>query len=64
MILTSAADPDPDTGTFLTPESGIRMGKYPDGSYFRELRTIFWVKNTKILGCGSRSRIRDIFDPG
>ncbi len=28
------------------------------------LETIFWVKNTEILGCGSGSGIRNLFDPG
>jgi hypothetical protein len=28
------------------------------------LETIFWVKNIKIIGCGSGSGIRNLFDPG
>jgi hypothetical protein len=52
---------DPGSGAFLIPESGMgkisRSGirdEHP-GSYFRELRNNFWVKNTSILKCGSGS---------
>jgi hypothetical protein len=47
-VFTSVADPDPGSGAFLTLGSG--MGKIRDeqpGSYFRELKTIFWVKILK-----------------
>jgi hypothetical protein len=48
-IGTSVADPDPGSGAFLTPQSGIRDGQKikirirdeQTGSYFRELRTNF-----------------------
>jgi hypothetical protein len=35
---------DPGSGAFLTPGSG--MNNERPGSYFRELRNNFWVKNT------------------
>jgi hypothetical protein len=44
---TSVADPDPGSGAFLTPGSGIRDGSKirirdeQPGSCFRELRNIF-----------------------
>jgi hypothetical protein len=44
------------------PGSGSRM-KIPD-NISESLETIFRVKNTLILGCGSGSRIRNLFDPG
>jgi hypothetical protein len=30
LLLTSVADPDPGSGAFLTPESGIRNRFFPD----------------------------------
>ncbi len=36
LLNISVADPDPGSGAFLTPGSG--MGKNQPGSYFRELR--------------------------
>ncbi len=51
----SVADPDPGSGAFLTPGSGIRNMFFPDpGSrisnpYFWELSDVFWVKSTIIL---------------
>jgi hypothetical protein len=53
---SSVADPDPDpgSGAFLTPGSGIRNRFFPDpGSQthiFEDLVTIFWVKSLIILG--------------
>jgi hypothetical protein len=45
---TGVADPDPGSGTFLTPKSGIQNRFFPDpGSQihtFESLGTIFWVK--------------------
>ncbi len=54
---SSVADPDPGSGAFLTPESGMNN---PD-HISKSLETIFWVK---ILQCGSgirdeKNRIRD-----
>jgi hypothetical protein len=54
MVFDSVADPDPGSGAFLTPGSGIRDGeKFGSGSgmnitdYFSEsLETVFRVKNT------------------
>ncbi len=50
---TSVADPDPGSGAFLTPGSGIRNRIFPDpGSQihiFESLVTIFWVKSSIIL---------------
>ncbi len=44
----SVADPDPGSGAFLTPRSGIRNRFFPDpGSQtyiFESLMTILWVK--------------------
>ncbi len=49
----SVADPDPGSGAFLTPGSGIRNRFIPDpGSQtdiFESLVTIFWVKSFIIL---------------
>jgi hypothetical protein len=51
----SIADPDPRSGAFLTPGSGIRKRFFPDpGSQtpiFENLMTIFWVESSgsKIL---------------
>jgi hypothetical protein len=48
MVGSSVADPDPGSGAFLTPGSGIRNRFFPDpGSQthiFESLVTIFWVK--------------------
>jgi hypothetical protein len=38
--LPSVADPDPGSGAFLTPGSGIRIEQ--TGSYSYSLETIFW----------------------
>ena len=57
----SVADPDPGSGAFLTPGSGIRNRFFPvpgsripnPGSQthiFEGLVTIFWVKTSIILG--------------
>ncbi len=50
---TSVADPDPGSGAFLTPGSGIRNRFFPDpGSQtltFESLVTIFWAKSSIIL---------------
>jgi hypothetical protein len=49
----SVADPDPGSGAFLTPGSGIRNRVFPDpGSQthiFESIVTIFWVKISLIL---------------
>ncbi len=49
----SVADPDPGSGAFLTPGSGIRNRFFSDpGSQthiFESLLTIFWVKSSIIL---------------
>ncbi len=63
----SVADPDPGSGAFLTPGSGIRNRFFPDpgsripdpGSQthtFESLVTIFWVKSSIIL-----SKLAQIF---
>ncbi len=60
MYPGSVADPDPGSGAFLTPGSGIRNRFFPDpgsripdlGSQthiFESLVTIFWVKSSIIL---------------
>ena len=53
LSLTSVADPDPGSGAFLTPGSGIRNRFFPDpGSQIHNsesLLTIFWVKSSIIL---------------
>jgi hypothetical protein len=53
MITSSVADPDPGSGAFITPGSGIRNSFFPDlGSQshiFESLLTIFWVKSYLIL---------------
>jgi hypothetical protein len=46
VLTISVADPDPGSGVFLTPRSGIR--EEHTKSYFRELRNIFSV-GQKIL---------------
>ncbi len=52
-LSTSVADPDPGSGAFFTPGSGIRNRFFPDpGSQihiFESLVTIFWVKRSIIL---------------
>ncbi len=56
----SVADPDPESGAFLNPGSGIGFFRIPDlGSWisdpgsqthiFESLVTIFWVKISIIL---------------
>ncbi len=66
---SSFADPDPGSGTFLTPGSGIEKIQTRDmGSGMSTPVTpdlIFeWVKNTSILWCGSGTGIRDLVNPG
>jgi hypothetical protein len=66
----SVADPDPESGVFLTPRSGIRDGlkimiRIPDEqpvSYFRELRNNFY--GLKYLNSLMRIRDRKNSDPG
>jgi hypothetical protein len=52
-VWDSVADPDPGSGAFLTPGSGIRNRFFPDpGSQthtFESLVTIFWAKSSIIL---------------
>jgi hypothetical protein len=53
-IYASVADPDPGSGAFLTPGSGIRKGFIPDpGSQTHIFEilvtTTFWVKSSIIL---------------
>ncbi len=52
-LITSVADPDPGSGPFLTPGSGIRNRFFPYPGYqthiFEGLVTIFWVKSSTIL---------------
>jgi hypothetical protein len=47
------ADPDPGSGGFLTPGSGIRKRFFPDpgsqGHIFESLVTIFWGKKIYIF---------------
>ncbi len=76
MILSSIEDPDPGSGAFLmlfwprnpgwekNPDPGSGMN-IPD-QISESFETIFKVKNTRILWCGSGSRIRDLvtLDPG
>jgi hypothetical protein len=49
----SVADPDPGSGAFLTPGSGIRNRFFPEpGSQthiFESILKIFWVKTSTIL---------------
>jgi hypothetical protein len=53
MLRNSVADPDPGSGAFLTPGSGIGFFRIPDlGSQihiFESLLTIFRVKSSIIL---------------
>jgi hypothetical protein len=52
-VFSSVADPDPGSGAFLTPGSGIRNRFFPDpGSQdhiFKSFLTIFLVKSSIIL---------------
>ncbi len=52
-MIISVADPDPGSGAFLTPGSGIRNRFFPDpGSQthiFENLLTIFWVESSIIF---------------
>ncbi len=52
VVADSVADPEPGSGVFLTPGSGIRNRLFPDpGSQphiFESLVTIFWVKSSII----------------
>jgi hypothetical protein len=44
--VTSVADPDPGSGAFLTPGSGIGFFRIPDQTHiFESLVTIYWVEN-------------------
>jgi hypothetical protein len=57
---------------FLTPRSRIRDGRNPDlrsginisDHISKSLVTIFGLKNTLVLFCGSGSGIQYLFDPG
>jgi hypothetical protein len=71
----SVADPDPESGAFLTPGSGdvykirirIRIGDEQPGSYFQELRHSFLVKILKFFAADPESFlpwIRYLFYPG
>jgi hypothetical protein len=78
IVGTSVADPDPGSGAFLTPGSGIRDGQKvsirirdeQSGSYFLELRNHFFVffgvKILKFLDAdpGSGMETVRIRDPG
>jgi hypothetical protein len=60
----SLADPDPGSGAFLTPGSGLRdpgwvKSQDQPRSYFPELRNHFWGLKYLNSGCGSGIR-----DPG
>ncbi len=52
-IKISVADPDPGSGAFLTPGSGISFFRIPDlrsqTHMFESLVTIFWVESSIIL---------------
>jgi hypothetical protein len=60
--------PDPGSGAFLIQGSGIdkkikiRIRDEHAGSYFRELRTIFWVKILKCIDADPGILL--ILDPG
>ncbi len=59
------ADPDPGSGAFFTPGSGMgNESRSGSKMNIRELRNNFWVKILKFLdaecGCGSGN----LFDPG
>jgi hypothetical protein len=65
ILYGNVADPDPGSGAFLAPGFGIR-GEQP-GSYFLELRNIFWGLKYADPGFGiETARIRDgkKSDPG
>jgi hypothetical protein len=51
-VRNSVADPDPGSGAFLTPGSGIWNSFFPDPRsqthIFQSLVTIFWVKSSII----------------
>ncbi len=75
-LTSSVADPDPGSGAFFTPRSG--MGRKSasgsgirdeqPGSYFLQIRNhfcgFFGVKILKILWCGSGVRDGESSDPG
>ncbi len=72
----SVENPDPESGAFLTPGSGIQdpgwvKNRNPDpgwtlGSYFRELKNIFQLKILKFFDAdpGSGMEKIRIRDPG
>ncbi len=79
FLAGSVADPDPGSGAFLTPGSGMGKNQDPDPGHVSEsLETIFWVKILKFFyedpgsgmkkfGSGNEKiRIRDrkYSDPG
>jgi hypothetical protein len=65
-ILTfSVAEPDPGSGAFLTPGSGIRIRDEQSGSYFLELRNHFFgLKKLKFFDAGSGMENIRVRDPG
>jgi hypothetical protein len=70
VIFFSIADPDPGSGAFFTPGSGIgkksgsriRIRDEQPGSYFRELRIYFF--QLKYLNSLMRIRDRKTFGSG
>ncbi len=65
---SSVADPDPGSGAFLTPGSGMEKNPEPGSRtrdlIFENLVSVFWVINTWTLWCGSGSGVRDLVNPG
>jgi hypothetical protein len=62
-IKINVVDPDPASGAFLAPGSGIRYEHL--GSYFREpLETIFWIKILKFFNADEDPDIFLILDQG
>jgi hypothetical protein len=73
VVLSSVADPDPGSGAFLTPgsgmgkKSGIRIRDEQPGSYFLELRNHFMglkIFNLKYFNSFMRIRNGKNSDPG
>ncbi len=63
-LLCGWLDPDPRSSASFWP-AGFGMVKNPDrGSYFRELRINFWIKNTSILCFGYGSGRMENFGSG
>ncbi len=68
MVRGSVADPDPGSGAFLTPGSGIgKISRSVSGKNITDpisvsLETIFWVKILKFFDADPGSG--NIFDPG